>query len=85
MSSTAVSARPSFVERHVERLGLADRAREAVEQEAVLASSVSTRSRITPMITLVGHEVAAVHVLLGLLPSSVSSLTASRRMSPVAM
>src|SRR4051795_6769914 len=42
---------PVLVERGLERLALGDRAREAVEQEAVGASGRATASRITPMMT----------------------------------
>ncbi len=77
---------PELVELVVERLGLADRAREAVEQEAVAGVlAVDLAPRITPMMTSSGTSSPASMWLLACLPSGVPSATASRSMSPVAM
>src|SRR4051812_15816888 len=56
-----------LVERLVERLGLLGVAGEAVEQEAVIALTVVHAAQDHPDDHLVGDEVSAVHVLLGLL------------------
>ena len=70
-SSTAVSLRSRRPMASLERLGLADAAREAVEQEAVRAASPSTHSRITPMMTSSGTRSPLSMYSLAFWPSSV--------------
>ena len=85
-AARAVRSRPALLERLVERLGLrrpCAGSRRAGSRRA--ASSPSRRLEDHADDHVVGHELAGVHVLLGLRPSSVPSATASRRMSPVAM
>ena len=62
-----MSDRPSSSSAPAQRLGLRDRAREAVEQEPVARLGAVEPLHHHPADQVVGHEVAAVHVLLGLL------------------
>ena len=71
----------------IERLGLADRAGEAVEDEA----AVGVSSLVEPLVDDADHDVVG-HaarprpcISLALRPNSVPSLTAARSMSPVEM
>ena len=64
-------------------LGLGDRAREPVEQEAGLGIRLGQPVLDHRHGDLVGDEVAGVHECLGLGPSSVWPLTLARKMSPV--
>ena len=57
-----------------ERVGLLDRAREPVEQEAVGASSSARRSRIIAMITSSGTSSPSLHVASARRPSSVPAV-----------
>ena len=72
ISSAAVSRRPSSLERLVERVGLRDRAREAVEQEAVVRPRPRSRSRIISMTSSSGTRSPASMYSAACLPSSVS-------------
>ena len=87
ISRAAVSRRSSSSSASPERVGLLDRAREAVEQEAVARVVLAEAlERSSPMITSSGTSSPRVHVALGLLARARSrSATAARRMSPVAM
>ena len=72
----------------LELLGLAHGAREAVEDEAALERRrpAARRSSTTPITIVVGHQLAAVHVLLA--PRArvaCPAATAARSMSPVEM
>ena len=75
---------PQLGELRVERLGLRRRAREAVEDEAVAGLLGVDPLGDHADDHLVGDQVTASMYSLALFPSSVSSRTAPRRMSPVA-
>ena len=83
MCSATSADLPWRAERRVERLRLLERAREAVEDDAVLGVRLLDALLEHADRHLVGHQLAAVHVRLRRLPSSVPCATASRNMSPV--
>ena len=84
ISSAAVSRRPRLLELLGQRVGLRHGAREAVEQEAVVALLVDLVEDHRDH-QVVGHELAVVHVLLGLLAELGPSRLCSRSRSPVPM
>ena len=65
--SAAVSRRPDLLELLVQRVGLRVVAREAVEQEAVVALALDLARGSSRSPASIGHELAGVHVLLRLL------------------
>ena len=81
-----MSRRPASTERLLERLGLVDRAREAVEDEAVARVLLLEALDDHRDDQVVGNELAGVHVALGLACRARSRRSTSpRSMSPVAM
>ena len=86
ISSAAVTRRPTLASCFVERRGLLERAREAVEDEAV--AGVLLVAGAPPAIATIrssGTSSPAFMYSFACLPSSVPSLTFARSMSPVAM
>ena len=71
------------VHQRIERVGLADRAREAIEDESV--RRVGLRQPVAHEVDhqVVTDQIPASMVALTRMPSSVRALTAARRMSPV--
>src|ERR1700712_1616198 len=84
ISSTAVSVRPTLSSAAASSSACATLRGKPSGRKPSLASSASSASRITPMISSSGTRLPASMCALAWRPSSVPSLTAARRMLPVA-